>query len=104
MNNNKKRIVGDDIECSIESIDRHGNSTIWRIKFPKYKYDFLKKHVGDVHLWAAEQRALIVSGQMPGKHPIMAAIRRGEKPTQRAIGDAIRFYATLLMPDSFEDV
>ena len=100
MNANKTRIVGDKVICTINP----ANGTRWTIHFPSYLYDFLREHVGDVHRWAEQQRGLIMDGTLPFKHPLSAQIKRGEKPTQRAIGNVVRAYGTNLLLDTEDSV
>lgn len=102
MSTGKIRIKGDKVICTIVPADpsRHNK---WTIYFSSHLYDFLRESEGDVHRWAEQQREHIQAGTLPFKHPLSAQIKRGGKPTQRAIGDVIRAYGTTLLLDSLDD-
>ncbi len=102
MSTGKIRIKGDKVICTIEPADPRRQNK-WTIYFSSHLYDFLQETEGDVHLWAERQREHIQAGTLPVKHPLSAKIKRGEKPTQRAIGDVIRAYGTTLLLDSLDD-
>ena len=84
----------DQVVCKFNRADEYE----WSITFFKPIYEFLADHVGDVHHWAEQQFDLIVRGQMKVPEAVseMKRVKRGEKLSQRAIGDLIRARASSL--------
>lgn len=102
MSANKTRVVGDKIICTIPPSGTRRSE--WTITFSSTLYAFLRDHVGDVHLWADQQRELIEAGTLPFRHPLLVRVLLGERPTSKAIGDVIRAYALVLLGNKLDDL
>lgn len=101
MRNGDQRSDDDKVICKISpsvEVDRDE----WTITFSSNLYDFLKERVGDVHLWVDQQYNLIVKGRLKFAQSIMNRVVRGEKLSQRAIGNLIRAYGMTLWLDSLD--
>lgn len=65
--------------------------------------DELPRFVGDVHAWVQTQYDGIRAGEERYAKYINAVKKRGGKLSRRAIGDTIRFIATMLVSSDVDD-
>lgn len=65
--------------------------------------DELPRFVGDVHAWIQTQYDGIRAREERYEKYINAVKKRGGEPSRRAIGDTIRFVATMLVSSDIDD-